>query len=173
MDTLTPAELKEINRLSRPVGGFWKFAAGMVFLVFLAVGSYVSYRIYALDQQRQATDQLTEALQSTERAVAVRRAADSYGGSTPQATLRLFIAALDRDDYKLASRYFVIGFQSDELLALERTPPADLARKLAQLRQALAAPGSYSATGDRYRIDRPIPIGFLRYPSQIWKLSEL
>ena len=33
--------------------------------------------------------------------------ADTYGGKTPQATLQMYIEAVEKGDYELASKYFV------------------------------------------------------------------
>jgi hypothetical protein len=41
--------------------------------------------------------------------------ADTYGGATPEETLRLFVEALEKKDYVLASRYFVVEEQSPNL----------------------------------------------------------
>jgi len=41
--------------------------------------------------------------------------ADTYGGSTPEETLGLFIKALEAKDYELAAKYFVVENQEKEL----------------------------------------------------------
>ena len=42
-------------------------------------------------------------------------AADTYGGKTPQETLDMFISAVEKGDYELASKYFVVERQNKEL----------------------------------------------------------
>lgn len=44
---------------------------------------------------------------------------DTYGGSTPEETLALFIDALKKGDTDLASRYFLIEYQSTSLTELQ------------------------------------------------------
>jgi len=39
--------------------------------------------------------------------------ADTYGGSTPEETLGLFIKALEAKDYELAAKYFVVENQNE------------------------------------------------------------
>jgi len=39
--------------------------------------------------------------------------ADTYGGTTPQETLQIFIDAVEAGDYELASRYFVVEKQGE------------------------------------------------------------
>src|SRR3989338_5949308 len=38
---------------------------------------------------------------------------DTYGGATPKETLDLFIAAVEKEDFDLASKYFVISKQGE------------------------------------------------------------
>jgi hypothetical protein len=45
---------------------------------------------------------------------------DTYGGTTPEETLQLFIAALKKGDTDLASKYFVIDKQEEWLENLEK-----------------------------------------------------
>ncbi len=74
---------------------------------------------YAL--QNQVT---TEYWNAQQRLIAEREAAyraDQYGAATPEETLRLFVEALERKDYVLASKYFVVEEQADrqrDLVAL-------------------------------------------------------
>lgn len=49
--------------------------------------------------------------------------ADTYGGATPEETLKLFIEALEKKDYELASKYFVVERQQSALVYLERGLP--------------------------------------------------
>lgn len=48
-------------------------------------------------------------------------AADIYGGKTPQETLDMFIAAVEKGDYELASKYFVVERQEEELKSLKNS----------------------------------------------------
>src|SRR3989344_1874052 len=45
--------------------------------------------------------------------------ADAYGGATPEETLRLFVEALEKEDYVLASKYFVVEKQNEILKQLQ------------------------------------------------------
>lgn len=49
-----------------------------------------------------------------------RYAEDTYGGSTPEETLKLFIAALESGNIDLASKYFVIEKQEEWKKNLEK-----------------------------------------------------
>ncbi|KKW35793.1 hypothetical protein A2852_01650 [Candidatus Adlerbacteria bacterium RIFCSPHIGHO2_01_FULL_54_23] len=45
--------------------------------------------------------------------------ADAYGGATPEETLRLFVEALEKEDFVLASKYFVVEKQEENLKELK------------------------------------------------------
>lgn len=49
-----------------------------------------------------------------------RYAEDTYGGSTPEETLKLFIAALESGNIDLASKYFVVDRQEEEKEYLQK-----------------------------------------------------
>lgn len=49
-----------------------------------------------------------------------RQKADTYGGDTPEETLRLFVEALEKKDYELASKYYVVEEQEKALNQFEK-----------------------------------------------------
>ncbi len=54
-----------------------------------------------------------------------RQKADTYGGDTPEETLRLFVEALEKKDYELASKYYVVEEQDDFKKDLSNTKGFD------------------------------------------------
>ena len=90
-----------------------KFVAGGLGLVAIAVGvlflvQYVRYRVSPEYRTEQALKELER-----------RYAEDTYGGSTPEETLQLFIDALKKGNVELASKYFVV--EKQEKLAEDLT----------------------------------------------------
>jgi len=91
--------------------GRWWFWVGLVILIPIAwyVWGYASWwlagakyrdinanaQAYIAEQEKQQT-----ALEAAYKN-------DPYGGATPEATLKLFIEALEKKDYTLASNYFI------------------------------------------------------------------
>lgn len=47
---------------------------------------------------------------------------DAYGGATPEETLGLYVEALEKGDFDLASKYYIPEEQADELSLLNETP---------------------------------------------------
>src|SRR3989338_11380437 len=89
----------------------WWFWVGVVVLLVLAVylSGYLEwyaegakYRI-----QNEISNQYIKSQEAQQAALEAQYKNDPYGGATPEETLRLFIEALEKKDYTLASNYFV------------------------------------------------------------------
>ena len=108
----------------------WWFWVGVVLLLVLAVylkGYFDWYLAGAKYREINANAQAYIA--SQEKQQAALEAAyknDTYGGATPEETLRLFIEALEKKDYTLASNYFV---------------PEERAKNLEKMPQGVASGG--------------------------------
>ena len=80
---------------------------------------------YNQSKQWQEIKKSAEAFQKAEQELYQKMMADTYGGKTPQETLELFIAAVEKGDYELASRYFVkskqVGIRKNKNLKLWHT----------------------------------------------------
>ena len=91
----------------------WKFIAG--FLALIAIGIVIllfgSYADPEAKQEREAKQYLDDLREQYEN--------DPYGGVTPEETLNLFIEALEKGDVELASKYFVIDEQEEQLKYLQ------------------------------------------------------
>ncbi|MEK7635677.1 MAG: hypothetical protein AAB405_01145 [Patescibacteria group bacterium] len=100
--------------------------------------------------------------------------ADTYGGKTPQETLQLFVDAVEKEDFELAIKYFVID---DEERAYLKERLVSLQQKgllyiyLRDLREALKNPIEYSNNQTMASIHKPIVIVFFKYPNNFWKIS--
>src|SRR3989344_7948666 len=79
----------------------WKFETGFLLIIgaALLVWAATVYFSPGAQQQRDAEEYL-ERLQAD-------YANDTFGGATPEETLSLFIAALEKGDIELASKYFL------------------------------------------------------------------
>jgi hypothetical protein len=118
MDFIHPREVGERTIFTR-----WWFWIG---IVVLAAGAWFA-RVHFLWQgetaQYGAQNALANAyMQMQEKKAADLKAAyqaDTYGGATPEETLRLFVEALEKKDYVLASKYYRVEDQSRALQDLE------------------------------------------------------
>lgn len=58
-----------------------------------------------------------------------RAAKDIYGGKTPEETYNMFVSALKQGDAELASKYFVLGRQGEELAKFKEKKEKDELQK--------------------------------------------
>ncbi len=99
---------------------------------------------------------------------------DTYGGKTPEETLRMFIDAVEAGDYELASKYFTVEKRKGELDTLQKTSQNNnIDFLLGYLYQTMNSGGYFSTDGKIYTIKNPVFIEFILYPSGIWKINEI
>lgn len=100
---------------------------------------------------------------------------DTYGGKTPQETLDLFISAVEKGDYELASKYFVVERQEEWKKNLIEVKNLDfLMKDIIQIRDNLSSvPQANFNTIENYNVSDPIFINFIKYPSNLWKIDEI
>lgn len=89
---------------------FVKFAAGFGVIIFVAIGFVAYGGAGKYLQERAAKKAIAE--------YEAKLTADTYGGKTPEETLALFIDALKKGDIDLASKYYVLEKQEEELSGL-------------------------------------------------------
>ena len=109
--------------------------------------------------------------------------ADTYGGKTPQETLDLFVAALEKGDIELASKYFMLkeNGERDEkwLLNLEATQKANrIIEIVSTLKKAIPAGSSmkdvfgFEIRNEEGNIVGDVGLSLNTY-SQVWKIESL
>ena len=118
-------------------------------------------------------DKLAQALRDIEKKDYEMAMADTFGGQTPQETLALFIQAVEQGDYELASKYFIIPKQGEELESLKTAPKENIENVMGLLKQINIEDGSYNTDGDNFLVRKPILVEFLLYPNGVWKIVEI
>jgi hypothetical protein len=98
---------------------------------------------------------------------------DTYGGETPQETLRLYIEAVEKGDYVLASKYFIGDYQEKALEALQKMEVDTIAIFMTKLKSAMAEGGNYSQDNKEFYGNSKLLIRLKIYPNGIWKIIEI
>lgn len=147
----------------------WKFRIAFVAIIFLVLGVVIGARAYKL--WKEVNDADLFAVKMAE--LKALQEADTFGGATPYETLEMYIAAVEKGDFELASKYFVIEKQEAELNKLKTSPKENVANINNLLKQAQKEEGSYSLDRDAFTIDVPILVDFWLYPKGIWKINEI
>ncbi len=162
-----------INMNEEKRGKYWKFAVGLVALVLLALGAFVAARYYGRLEEQRAANDATQSLQKEIADYNARLALDTYGGKTPQETLQLYVDAVEKGNYVLASKYFIGDNQEKELSSLQNSPKENTQNVLRLLKTDLQSEGSFSENKDTYGIEKPLFVDFRLYPNGIWKIIEI
>lgn len=129
---------------------------------------------YNQNKQWQEIKKSAEAFQKAEQELSRQMMADTYGGKTPQETLDMFIAAVEKGDYELASKYFVIARQKEWNVELKKIKEVNKVEVfLKPVSEAKNSNGEYSDDKQSYSVYNPISVDFILYPNGIWKISEI
>jgi uncharacterized protein YpmS len=154
-------------------GKYWKFAVVFVALVALALVVFAAARVYEKRSADQQGNNVSQTLQKAIDDYNARLMADTYGGKTPQATLQMYIDAVEKGDYVLASKYFIADNQAKELQSFEGTTNEKINTYINLLKGALKSDGVYALNNSYFSISRPISVDMQLYPNGIWKIIEI
>lgn len=139
------------------------------FLAFFAITAFKDWQFRkGLDESRQAYDEWQEDFYQ-------RALADTVGGKTPQDTLRMYIEAVEKGDYELAAKYFILEKQEEELKVFKNKniPKNRITEYLNVLKSTLIKGGKYSWDKKYFSFDGEIFVELALYPSEVWKLIEI
>ena len=156
----------------------FKLVMGLFLLLVIVLGGLVVVRGYTKWRGTENVEKIARTLRQYEEELLERKLADTYGGKTPQETLRLYIEAVEKGDYELASKYFIEDYRGLELKNLQSSSRAKLNTLISLLKDSSQITGGYyprdyMPEGKEFIIDNPIYIRMMLYPSGIWKIVEI
>ena len=144
---------------------------GILIAVLLALAIWEGYKI---ERQRDAVLGISDALKREQEENYRGAMAETYGGKTPQETLRMYIDAVEKGDYELASKYFVYENQEEWEQRLVNIKNADRIQSfLNPLREALKDTGEYSEDGITFSFHDPVGVSLIKYPNDTWKILDI
>ena len=152
---------------------FWKFAILFAAILIVAVTGLWALGDYEKSRSVEEFERWAESMRQAFEDFEARKTADTFGGVTPQETLRMYIEAVEEGDYELASKYFVLNKQEQAVSGFTNATRENLFNYLNFLRKGLTSEGSYSSARDSYVVDDPVLIRFELYPSGVWKIVEI
>src|SRR3989344_3104367 len=140
-----------------PKSKFWKFALALAGVVFAGLILLVGLSEYQFRQDKEAVRRLAEGMAEWENEEYERAMADTYGGTTPQETLRLYIEAVEKGDYELASKYFIESNQEKELVAFQKAKSSreDINKYTLVLENAISLGGEFSSDESYFSFNGP------------------
>jgi len=129
----------EDQNLEQPKSKKIKFIIWFVILLFgvMTVVNLVLFGWYKLTQyiNTKKVQQLAEELKKQEEEQYQKAMADTYGGKTPQETLKMYIDAVQKGDYELASKYFIESKREKEKQSLLNSKKEDIENIIKILKQ--------------------------------------
>ncbi len=153
-----------------------KFFIWFVAIIIAVVAVVFFWDNISLSLRQKRVERLAEEFKKIEREDYERAMADTYGGKTPQETLQMYIDAVEKGDYELASKYFVLDKQEAELQSFRGASNVSIEqvqKYISELRNALGLGGKYSSDGSYFSFDGDILISLIKYPNGIWKILEI
>lgn len=167
-------QIQQNEEISKKKGIKYKKTIVAVAVIVVLSSAFIGWGIYKQWQMRRGVEKFAEALKQLEQEDYRIAMADTYGGKTPQETLQMYIGAVEKGDYELASKYFIGEKQEEEIVRLQETKQKNnIDFLLNYLIQVKEAQGYFSTAGDLYTIEKPIFIEFRLYPNGIWKVMEI
>lgn len=157
----------------KPKRRLLKFVGAFLVLIILGYAGLVGAGAYEQWKGEKAIQDLAESLERDREMAYQARLRDTYGGTTPQETLQMYIDAVEKGDYELASKYFIIEGQQQELDSLRNSPAENVRNSLIFIKQSLRSQGSYNRERTGYAIMKPLLVDFVLYPNGVWKVIKI
>jgi hypothetical protein len=155
--------------------GFGKVIWVLALVVVVAVAFLFGSKYLSIKKPNEAerAEELLKELEKAEKQFVELQKQDTIGGKTPKETLELFIKAVEERNYELASKYFVIERQEEELKSLQNSPRKNIEMVMRMLNQVEISSGEYSPDNKSFSVYEPILVNFVLYPSGNWKIEEI
>ena len=148
---------------------FWGFMVLLFVLMFAELG----WRYYDKWHSQRRVAELAAELERLEQEDYAKKATDIIGGATPQETLEMFIEAVEAGDYELASKYFVLERQGEELKSLQNSLKENIDNMMGLLKQVDVSSEGYSSNQTGFIVHDPLFVSFILYPSGNWKIEKI
>ncbi len=153
---------------------YWRMVSTFLLLLLAGLAVHLALRWYDYSQQEKHIRDLAEVLKQEQAADYAAAMADTYGGQTPQETLQMYIDAVEKGDYELASKYFIGDKQNEwktQLILIRDS--GKLTEFLEPLKESMKAEGEFSLDKTTFSIHSPVLISFKIYPNGVWKIIEI
>ncbi len=104
---------------------------------------------------------------------------DTYGGKTPKETLELFITAVEKGDYDLASKYFILSKQEEWSSGLVKIKEKNninfIISKLKGVYNEMDnSDPTEGLNGQKlFTVGSDVPVTFIKYPQGNWKIEDI
>ncbi len=172
---MNPEDLKYKPEVAQPASRahYWKFVTGFLMIVvavFAALWGLARYERLTGEQQ---IKKLADAMKQIDKEDYAAAVADTAGGKTPKETLQMYISALEKRDFALATQYFAGDAATKEAMSLKDIPVPRLLQIIDDLKKTMNEDAQCDPTGAECSFHYPISVDLRQYPNGIWKLSGI
>ena len=103
-------QFQQNQNIEKPKKTYWKFVFGFLGIVVVIGGGFFVWNGYLSSEakSRRQMEKQYEVYMEWEKRYLDALKQDTYGGKTPEETLKMFIDALKKEDIELASKYFAL-----------------------------------------------------------------
>jgi len=151
----------------------WKVVLAVVLVQIIVIAWIIVFWQYRAYLQARTLSELTIALHNAELKTYERQAAGDFGGAIPKDTLNMYIAAVERGDYRVASTYFVRDMRQDELRRFVGADIVSIREFTALLKQASLSVNSARPEGKIFRNAVPIAFVMRQAENGVWQFESI
>ena len=168
-------QFQQNQNIEKPKKTYWKFVAGFLGIIVVIGGGFFVWNGYLSSEakSRRQMEKQYEVYMEWEKRYLDALKQDTYGGKTPEETLKMFIDALKKEDIELASKYFIGDNQEEELRSFDGATDENINKVINLLKLSIKNNGGYSWDEKFFSIDKPLYVSFKIYPNGIWKIIEI
>ena len=125
-------EIQQSPSPEKPKRKYWKFVGGFLIIILLVAGGFFVWEKYFSPQAKinRETQKNYQKYLDWEKNYEKAMKEDTYGGKTPEETLKMFIEALKNEDIELASKYFALNTNEKSEYYLTRNEWEEGLRKI-------------------------------------------
>ena len=142
-------------------------------LGIILISAFFAFYAYPKYQDWKFNKELKELTEETNRPYLE----DTYGGKTPKETLELFIAAVEKEDFDLASKYFVLSKQEEwrkELIEIKNeNKMQEFLKPILKEIDNLRLKEPIWETRENYISGDMVLFEFIKYYQGNWKIKEI
>jgi len=186
-------EIQQSPSPEKPKRKYWKFVGGFLIIILLVAGGFFVWEKYFSPQAKinRETQKNYQKYLDWEKNYEKAMKEDTYGGKTPEETLKMFIEALKKEDVELASKYFMLETDTQDpdyltrnkiISALENYKTQNKLSELINTLSKLEPSKSNRSPGDgdyelvSYDKDGNVEVSLLMVlnkESKVWKIVSL
>lgn len=145
----------------------------MVLVQIIIIAWIIVFWQYRAYLQARTLAEITMALHNAEFKKYERQVVGDFGGSIPADTINMYVAAVERGDYRVASTYFVREERQNELRRFIGADILDIREFAGLLKQASKSLASIRPEGRVFNNSVPLTFEMKRAENGVWQFESI